>query len=216
MRGVILAVIVILFIIIIHNNMNMYKIYADQLEGLWSAPESFCKQSDIDGMLVYVGPALSSSVLSSEKRKLCLIIHGNNTTIAYKKLEIKMSAPVIDIIVPFIGISSKWSRTAKVTDDTNEIATPEVDIMDEADDVSTIPLDKIIPERITITVSLNEGKMTWTGAPLTRSKNSEPCDVMYAELYKDNASSAIGKNLSDSVDVPDVPDVPDVLDVSDT
>lgn len=197
MRSLILAVIVILFIIIIHNNMNIYKIHTDQLEGLWSAPESFCKQSDIDGMLVYMGPVLNSSVLSSERRKVCLIIHGNNTTIAYKKLEIKMSAPITDIIIPFIGISSKWSRTAKVTDDTKEVATPEVDIMDEADDVSTIPLSKIIPERITITVSLNEGKMTWTGAPLTRSKDDENGDIMYAELYKDNASSAIGKNLSE-------------------
>jgi len=207
-QAIFVAVVVVLLIIVIHNNMVVYKIYSNQLEGLWTAPESFCKQSDIDGMLVYVGPPLSSSILSSDRRKVCLIIHGNNTTIAYKKLEIKMSSPFMDIVLPFVGISSKWSRAANVIDDTKELSNPEVNIMDESDDVSTIPLEKIMPDRVTITVDLNEGKMTWVGRPLlsSRRKDSENSeDVTYAELYKDNASSAIGKNLtevhSDAIDL---------------
>ena len=189
-NAVLLAVIIILFIIIIHNNVIIYKIYSNQIEGLWMAPESFCKQSDIDGMLVYVGPRINSSLLSCEKRKICLIIHGNNTTIAYKKIEISMTSPLSMIISPFSN-KSVWSRMAKIKDVTLEVADPEIDIMDESDDVTTIPLNKIIPNCLNIMINLNEGKMVWTG---------EEDEVTYAELYKDNASSAIGKNLTEAHD----------------
>jgi hypothetical protein len=211
--AIILAIIVILFIIIIYNNMRMYKVYSNQLEGLWMAPESFCKQSDIDGMLVYVGPLIGGSgILNSEHRKVCLIIHGNNTTIAYKKLEITMSSAVLDVIIPFVGINSVWTRSAKVVDDTDEVADSELDIMDESDDVSTIALSKILPERLTITVDLNEGKMLWIGGPLPGDKNKNGEQITYAELFKDNASSAIGKNLIEAPESIDfaTPDIPDV------
>lgn len=195
----IIAIVIILVLIVIYYNSRLYKIYSDQIEGMWMAPESFCQQSDIDGMLMYVGPKIKSSLMGPEKRKVCLIMHGNNTTIAYKKLEVNLGSPLMSIVLPFVGISSKWSRSAKITDDSDEVADPEIDIMSESDDASTIPLEKIMPNRVTITVDLNEGKMTWTGAPLENSSRRKESDepTVYAELYKDNASSAIGKNLSE-------------------
>lgn len=195
-RLLIIAIVIALVVMVIYYNYSMYNLYSHQIEGMWVAPESFCKESDIDGMLVYVGPKLSSA-MGREKRKVCLIMHGNNVTIAYKKLEIVMGSPIMNMLIPFTGVPSKWSRSAKVSDDSGEVADPEIDIMNESDDASTIPLEKIMPENITITVDLNEGKMTWTGPPLKRSDDSE--ERTYAELYKDNASSAIGKNIHESV-----------------
>jgi hypothetical protein len=208
-KQIIIAVVIVLLIVVITNNMRLYKIYSNQMEGMWTAPESFCKQSDIDGMLVYVGPILSgTTIVGSEIRKACLIIHGNNTTIAYKKLELKIGSPFMDIILPMSGMGTSWTRYAKVSDDSGEVADPEVNIMDEADDVSTIPLSKILPNKIKITVNLNEGKMTWIGGPL--SGDSTDDERAYAELYKDNASSAIGKNLvSESTDISSM-DIPNV------
>jgi hypothetical protein len=195
--NMIIAVITIILIIIIMYNLQTYKIYSSQIEGLWMAPDSFCAESDIDGMLVYVGPSLGGGIMGSEKRKACLIMHANNATIAYKKLELNMSSVGINLLIPF-GINTSWSRKTRVEDDTEEVSDPDIDIMDESDDASTIPLEKIMPNRINITIDLKEGKMTWTGKPLPNASRSEQKEdkITYAELYKDNISSALGKNLS--------------------
>jgi hypothetical protein len=199
---VIIAVVLVILIIIFAYNMKMYSIYSDQMEGLWMAPDSFCAESDIDGMLVYVGPVISGGVMTGEKRKACLIMHANNTTIAYKKLELRISSAGLSMLLP-MGIDTSWSRTARVSDDTRETDDLETGIIDESDDASTIPLGDIMPDRITIMMDLKEGKMTWTGKPLPDAPRNEKGEdkITYAELYKDNISSALGRNLTGDADV---------------
>jgi hypothetical protein len=186
---IIFAVIVILVIVIISNN-GMRDVHYNQIEGLWMAPDSFCSESDIDGMIVYIGPALSGgSPFAREKRKVCLIMHVNNATIVYKKLE--MSLPF-----SILGIGSTWERKVKIKDDDDSSATE--DILEEYGDANSIPLDEIMPKHINLTMNLKDGKMTWMGEPLATASRKEKKEgvVTYAELYKDNISSALGKGIA--------------------
>lgn len=55
------ALIIILIIFIIYNYIEHNKYFKETLEGLWVADENFCRRSEIDGMLVYIGPYSSET-----------------------------------------------------------------------------------------------------------------------------------------------------------
>ena len=171
-----IAIAVFLVIIIIYYNAKIYTIQSSQMEGLWMAPDTFCKESDIDGMIIYIGPVLKGGFIMPEKRKACLIIHAEGAAVAYKKLELSISS---------------ISGVTRIKDDTDESADVDNLIMDEFDDASTVPLNKILPDTVTIAMNLKTGNMTWTGKPISDDDDAET--VTYADLYKDNLSTAAGK-----------------------
>lgn len=187
------ALIVIVIIIILYNVYTNSKIINDQIEGLWIADEDFCNRTQIDGMMLYIGPIESDwSNLSNNKqshvtlasinpiyseRKAYLIMYSNDSIVANKKFNMVIQNSVIDLL-PFIKQNCYKKIQLYDTDESDELS----DKLQDEDDISCIPLKKIMPLTQSITINFAEGKMIW-----------ENNDVIYGEFYKDNMSSKYGK-----------------------
>jgi hypothetical protein len=175
---IIIALILLIIIIVIYNARENKKISNDILEGLWNGDENFCNKSQIDGMMVYIGPIISNGWdPRCQERKAYLIMYANNSIIANKKFNIVLQESFLDKINPFI--KSNLYKTIYLYDES-----PEEQLEAEVDDISLIHLSKIMPLIQNMELNLITGKMTW----------SDPNDeTVYAELYKDNLSSKYGK-----------------------
>ena len=102
----VLLIILILIIMLYNYNVNS-KMYNNVLEGMWSATEEFCKKSEIDGMIVYIGPKQKLN-----KRKAYLIIHSDNTIISSEEMTISTG-----IGFPGFLAQSKTTRKIKIETD---------------------------------------------------------------------------------------------------
>lgn len=152
---------IIIVLILIYNIYISNKIVNDMLEGLWESTEEFCHDSKIDGMLLYIGPALSSFWIN---RKVYLIMYANDAIIINKKFNISNSC----IINPFI--QEKINLTFFLEDDkkADEVLDDE-SITDE----SIINIKTIMPTEQSVEINIPLGKMIW--------KNN---DVVYADFTK--------------------------------
>lgn len=84
-----LAVIIIVILIILYFAISSRnKPYEDYLYGFWLAEDSFCENSDIDSMMLFVGEAEKSTLFSACERNCYLIIMNDmcnqGMTLTYK------------------------------------------------------------------------------------------------------------------------------------
>jgi hypothetical protein len=78
-------VLIIIFVLIWYvNHTGVLEIYDNFMEGLWIASDDFCKRSDIDSMLLFIGPR------ESDTYKAYMIIFAENKIALNEKLEIRM------------------------------------------------------------------------------------------------------------------------------
>lgn len=82
------AIIIVSIIIILFSLFYYIRVAteSDLITGTWIATPEFCKQTDIDTMIVYIGPVLSNG-LTSAKRKVYIIMKKNDTFLLDDKYE---------------------------------------------------------------------------------------------------------------------------------
>lgn len=179
---IVLALVLIIIIILFYNSYISNKICDDFIEGLWIADDNFCSRSQIDGLMVYIGPSESGWDPRCRERKAYLVMYSNDSVIANKKLNLTFQGSFIDKINPFskqIFYKKLYLRDPDSDGDVSE------QIEEEIEDVSMISLKKIMPLVQNVEINISDGKMTWSGDD----------GVVYADLYKDNLSSRIGKEI---------------------
>ena len=126
-------IIVIILIILWYINMReIVTIYDEIMEGLWIANEEFCASSDIDGMLVFIGPRIG---YFSETRKVYIIMFAGNKIAVNEKIEIEISNP---FILPILA--NKIQRQILIVSKN---------------------VEKIMPKSMTLTLNIGSGSMTW-------------------------------------------------------
>lgn len=149
----ILAIIIVL--ILVYNIYINNKIFNDFLEGLWESTETFCNDSKIDGMLLYIGPVLSHFWV---KRKAYLIMYANDVVIINKKFNISNMLMLNPIISDTVYL------TFRLSDDKETL---------EVDDPSLVSIETIMPLTQDIEIDISKGRMVW--------KND---DTIYGEFIK--------------------------------
>lgn len=136
--------------------------------GLWVATEEFCSASDINGMLLYLGPCEWNYKMS---RKAYLIMHHDGIVIANKKFVINFYN-FWDLFNPINNTSMKCDVELVDIDATDE------SMKNAMEDTSEIPIDDIMPTNLQF--SLDYGKCCLS---------LYDDDKVYAELYKDAVNS---------------------------
>lgn len=160
---------IVLVIIILLVSLNIYissKFYTNFLEGLWVGSENFCKDSGIDGFLIYLGPAALNYFRI--KRKAYLIMYANDSVLVNKPFDIE-----------YFPISGLLTNNPEIL---INLIDPEKTELEEIDDPSMISLEKIMPLKQIIKLDINQGKMIW-----------ENENTVYLECYKDNQSFQIDR-----------------------
>ncbi len=130
-----IAVLFLLIIIIIwcYTRKNNSKIYNDLMEGLWIANDDFCNRSEIDGMLVFIGPS-DDGWFSSENRRIYIIMNASNKIALNEKFEMNLSG---------FGLGgSNINKTFKLTDLSGKKSS-------------------IFPAEMIMKLDLGLGKMSW-------------------------------------------------------
>jgi hypothetical protein len=86
-QGILIAVIIILIFLGVGTATTHYvkqnDFYSDYMNGAWTASEKFCKDSKIDGMLIYITNGKNSSLFHADK-KAYIIMHAGNQIIVEK------------------------------------------------------------------------------------------------------------------------------------
>lgn len=149
----ILAIIIVL--ILVYNIYISNKIFNGFLEGLWESTETFCSDSKIDGMLLYIGPVLSYFWV---KRKAYLIMYANDVVIINKKFNISNMSMLNPIISDTVYL------TFHLSDDKETL---------EVDDPSLVSIETIMPLTQDVEIDISKGRMVW--------KND---DTIYGEFIK--------------------------------
>lgn len=155
------VVIVVLIVLVVWNYTNTNGIFYNMLEGMWIASDEFCKKSDIDGMMLYIGPP------SGRTCKAYLIMYSNNTIILQKQIEIAFGFSLGSSI-----IQNDIVKAACITE--IEPETPD----------DQLTLDTILPKDQTIHLSIAQSKMVWSALDPEQEEI-----IQYAEFYKDNIST---------------------------
>jgi len=91
MKIIIISIIIILIILIVFSLNSFYNIHNDYYEnfiyGLWTAPESFCEESEISSMSLFIGEA--KKIKNKIIRNARILINNNITnqdiTLIYKE-----------------------------------------------------------------------------------------------------------------------------------
>jgi hypothetical protein len=171
MREIYLGIIIILLILLVTlvttNHCKQTAHVDEYLQGLWIADEDFCNDSEIDGMLIYIGPETEGY------RRAYLIMYQNNAIIAEKKIHMHLSS-----YIPKAWFASDIYYNIHIKDaDVSELDD------DNAQSVSEIKLSSIMPNQMNLTLNLANGCMTW-----------ESDETVYAKLYKDNIASIPSNN----------------------
>lgn len=190
----IVAVVVILLILVCNVYLRR-QIYNSVIQGHWIANEDFCKRSGIDGMMLQIGPNLSSW---REERLGYLIMHGGGAIIINKRFGIRMTGSIFDYINPFT--SGSMTRGLKLFDldaDGNlcsdDADNPLLEIQDESlEDPSHVRISKIMPTTLRAEIDLSSGCMQWFGKSDDPQSDEE---TSYAELYRDNIASSYAGNI---------------------
>jgi len=129
-----IAVVLVLIILLVWNNVQYNKLFYSTLEGMWIAPETFCMESGIDGMMLYVGPDLSGL------HKAYLLMYSSNAVAVAKAIEIHFPSAIPNLIFKDQIIKKAVIKTQ----DSEE------------------SLEDIMPENQTISMNLSSGRMEWT------------------------------------------------------
>jgi len=154
----------VLITLIVWNNYQLDKTFYNSLQGMWIAPDSFCTASDIDGMMVYIGPNISAS---KSTHKGYLLMYSDNTVAIAKAITIEFN---LDWPKLYIN-NSLVSKAATIKSQNSEES-----------------LEDIMPEDQTISINLSKGFMEWTAwDPDVKDYRK------YAEFYRDNISSSFEK-----------------------
>lgn len=171
---IMISILIVLIFIIIYNVYTTNSFLNEFYEGLWSAPDYFCEKSQIDGMMIYIGPKMNG------ERKAVLIMYGGGVIVANKKFTVVFHDSIFNKINPFVR-TKICGRLYLYDENENK---SEDDLIEEIDDIATTSLSKIMPLEQNFELNIAEGKMTWTSDDGTG----------YAELFKDNVSSKYGKS----------------------
>jgi hypothetical protein len=75
--GYILGGIIVLLLVWIYY--SQHRDWNTFCEGLWIAGDDFCVRSDIEGMMIYIGPNIETWC---EKRKAFMIVYTNHTVVS--------------------------------------------------------------------------------------------------------------------------------------
>jgi len=129
-----IAVVLVLVIVLIWNSSQYNKLFYSTFEGMWIAPETFCMQSGIDGMMLYIGPDLGGF------HKAYLLMYSNNAVAVAKAIEIHFSRSM-----PNLVFKDQIIKKAIIKPQDPEESS-----------------EDIMPENQTITLDLSSGKMEWT------------------------------------------------------
>jgi hypothetical protein len=103
---ILLIVAIVLLIVIIltwiYFTWCVGHIYDATLEGLWMANDNFCAKSDVDGMLLFVGPRNGFF----DSRNAYIIIYANDKIVLNEKLVMSLSAwPASDYVEKKVSFS---------------------------------------------------------------------------------------------------------------
>lgn len=180
---VLFIIIVIIMFVNVRTRANMYD---TSLRGLWAASDDFCQRSEIDGMMVYIGPASGWSGY----RRVVLTMYADGVIIIYKTILAKFSGGIGDYISPFMSNTAyrdlelfdigENGEPTVASDNINDLA----DIQDESnDDVTQIRISKIMPPNMEVEIRFDQGCMKWIGED----------GKVYAELYRNNVGSMYGE-----------------------
>lgn len=136
--AVVIIALIILLAIAIKNGSDLSHHTKDLLTGLWVGDPEFCNKSDIDGMMLYIGPDVGDST-----HKAYLIMHSNNSVILQKTINMTVSGAS-----PNLFVSRTITRSLELSD---------------SDDDSDMSITSIMPLNQVLTIDTVLGKMTWTG-----------------------------------------------------
>lgn len=179
-QNVIIGVIIfIVFLLCWMLSSSYYGMYDDMINGMWKADPDWAAQADIDGMLLFIGPAESSGILS-EMRHGYLIMHANDQVIASKKLEITINN----------GVSLLPKQTITYTIHIADLS--EADKSDAAalpDD--DIPWTDIMPHDLEMELGVSNGKLVLNGL------DSAGETTQYAKLFKDAGATDLSRMMKD-------------------
>lgn len=137
---------------------RQHEDFDNLMNGMWMASDDFCKRSDIDGMLIYIGPAERAFLTNT--RKAYLIMHAEGAIVAAKNIDIKFSGISVSPISPF-----EYTRTITLTDNDDED--------------SPIQLEDMMPTTLKCITCVSQGSMIWVDdegtsyAELFKSHGSE-------------------------------------------
>lgn len=156
-----LAVIIILLIVFIAisiiNTQRYNKSITDYLHGLWVSDDDFCAQAGIDGILLYIGE--ENTTLLQNIHKAYLIIHADGQILDERRITITYYKHFVSLLY-----------------DSNPIIN--ITIEDANGEPSSINMDDIMPNQLSLDLNMNSGCMYWSND-----------DTVYAKLYKDSKAS---------------------------
>lgn len=137
--AVICVLVIIIFVMFVNNKNYNSELYDQYIQGLWIADEDFCKRSDIDEMMVYVGPLVESY------RKAFLMMYSGDKVMVAKQFQIEAED---DNILQQFKISDIMKKNITLSDDSE-------------DAIMNIYIADVMPEDLIMEMSIKEGRMTW-------------------------------------------------------
>jgi hypothetical protein len=138
--AVILIIILIVFWCLHSNRTSNHNALSSGITGLWVGDADFCRKSEIDGIMIYIGKPIDKI------HKAYIIMYANNAIIMQKSIELCIMSAVVTS-----SNNSNLVGTVKITED------------EKQDDDSTL-LSSVMPSNQTICWQPAIGKMTWTGS----------------------------------------------------
>jgi hypothetical protein len=193
-----IACLVIILIVMIYGAYRQNDQVSTYLTGMWNASDSFCQKSELDGMLLYIGPA---DTIFSKTRTAYLILYANNSVIVSKKIKIEfgysfefLPSQTIDITITLYDIDQ----------DDNPIWYPDNELSEMEDEThpDNIRLSKFMPQSMACELSIVDGRMKWIGddnleetSREDREDAEERNGTLFAELFKDNMSTHLGESI---------------------
>jgi hypothetical protein len=161
-KALILAVIIIVLLIMVWRGTTTTQLLHDGIMGMWLADENFCAKSEIDGMMIYIGPN-ESGVHNAH-----LLLYSNNAIIAQCDLTINVRP----------HIYTNFNNISRMT------ATATLASSDYDNNSDAIDLETIMPLQQTLVYEPATGHMTWTGL------DRDGKETLYADFYRDNIASS--------------------------
>lgn len=157
--------IIILMVIISKNRSVSYDILNTGVTGLWMGDPEFCRKSEIDGIMIYIGPKIEDL----GAHKAYMIMYANNAIILQKSIQISIATPSGLGLFTALEIESNI-----ILNDDDSLSSEQTDSQSLA---GIMPLNQQMKYSPTL------GKMTWTGL------DDDGQSVVYAEFYRDNVGS---------------------------
>lgn len=168
-----IAIIIMLMVIVAYYTTRTES-YSQIIEGLWIASEDFCKRSDLGGMLIYIGPKISSS---PETRMAYVIMYVSNSVLTSKSVKIIISDNIIPCGFGY-GLIHKT------------ITFDELELDDMKSNNNNFNISDIMPNKLDVEIDIPHGKMIWKAYEAESDEfndSSKTEKTIYAELFKSNS-----------------------------